>query len=824
MRKIESKSSKLVVLLALLLCIALAFVFLANENYENAVVDEQQVEKIYYDGSVEEDFADDTVLITLNKEATRQFLTYTPEDFPEIDCCSVEDLTGCTVDWVEKQVNGEKTEETMLIDIENYRRILSLELSENSKENVVNAIKLLETREDIYSAKPNYTLTICAVPDDEYYTDQWGLSNVEAPSAWDISTGSNAVTVGVLDTGINASHDDLIDNISDAGLHRDFTDTDNTTEIDIPTDLNGHGTHVAGIIAAQGDNEIGVTGVCWSSIELVSLRVLDEYGDGSLLSVARAISFAETNNISILNCSFGAIAGLSYLEEQLSAYSGLVVCAAGNTAVSHDDNYYYNDDGEGAIDYEDVDNNNDTNPIYPCSYTLDNIISVGASNSSDNKGYWDSYDEENDSMLSYESNYGSESVDLFAPGVNIYSTYYGGYECMSGTSMAAPMVTGAAALLLSYDSSLSTDEIKSAILDNVDTISNLDGLCLTGGRLNINNAIRSIWNSGFIYQQSEWEIDQSLGLETTNLVDTVCGDYNGDGKDDIAMLYGYDDTMEILKWHSDGTTFCYDGSVCNTPALTVSQIIKAVSGDYNGDGNDDIAVLYDTGDTTKILLWQSDGANFWYYGYVCNTTTLIGSQIKETVSGDYNGDGTDDIAVLYDYGDTTKIIMWQGDNLAFWYLGPVCNTPTFYADQIIDIASGEFTDDGVDDIIVLYDYGTVKVILWNAEDSAFWYHGTVCNTSTLYSSPVTGITSGDYNLDGIDDIAVLYETEDTTRVLLWTSDGSNFWYNGYVCNNQSGIDSDLILSVVGGDFDGCGKGGIVALYDNDGYIQMHVWL
>lgn len=251
---------------------------------------------------------------------------------------------------------------------------------------------------------------------------------------------------------------------------------------------------------------------------------------------------------------------------------------------------------------------------------------------------------------------------------------------------------------------------------------------------------------------------------------------------------------------------------------------QAVSGDYNGDGKDDIAVFYECNNTTKIILWHSDGSTFWYHGFVCNTPTLYSSQIIKAVSDDYNSDGVDDIAVLYNYGYTTKVFLWHAEGSMFWYHGPVCNTPTFYASPIIDITSGDYNNDGVSDIAVLYDYGTVKIIMWHAENSMFWYHGVVCNTPTLYASPIKGITSGDYNGDGIDDIAALYDCGATTRVIMWHSDGSTFWYNGYVCDNPEEIDPNLILDIIGGDFNGYGKDGVATFYNNDGILQLHLWL
>jgi len=165
----------------------------------------------------------------------------------------------------------------------------------------------------VLSVAPNYIYTIAATPNDTHYGhgDQWGLNGtngINAPAAWDISTGSNTVTVGVMDSGIQANHPDLTNRMSAAGLHRNCT-VDPITVVATPTDANGHGTHVAGIIGAQGNNGAGIAGVAWD-IRLVSLQVFVHdpatgNATGNTGMQIRAINFAAANNIPILNLSGG---------------------------------------------------------------------------------------------------------------------------------------------------------------------------------------------------------------------------------------------------------------------------------------------------------------------------------------------------------------------------------------------------------------------------------------------------------------------------------------------------------------------------------------
>lgn len=449
---------------------------------------------------------DSSVIVTITENATKQFRTYSEVDFKEIGCARVEDLTQYTTKYAKEKVAGVYNGESALVKTDGYKQILKLDLKRRGVKNVTRAIDILNNRNDILVAGPNCIYTLDSVPNDTYYgtENMWGLCGsygIRAESAWNISTGSGAVTVGVLDTGIQGNHPDLQNRISTAGLHRDFTvepavSVSNSNLVD----TNGHGTHVAGTIGAQGNNSLGLSGVCWN-VRLVSLRVLDENGKGSTASITQAINFAASQNIPILNCSLGTAGNDSNLRYAISNYNGLLICAAGN-------------DNE----------NNDSHPIYPASYDLPNIISVGAI---DSKG-----------ERLHSSNYGKTTVDIFAPGDNILSTYplslcpgeilvleteegervfrececswividdspktyritfkstvhfENGYHFLSGTSMAAPHVTGVAALLLAKYPNMSATEIKAAILNNVDKDSKLSELCVSGGRLNAYNALK----------------------------------------------------------------------------------------------------------------------------------------------------------------------------------------------------------------------------------------------------------------------------------------------------------------------------------------------
>lgn len=199
---------------------------------------------------------------------------------------------------------------------------------------------------------------------------------------------------------IDASHSDLTNNIYresnhnlETTLHRDFTTgVDSGTAILEPIDSNGHGTHVAGIIGACGNNNMGISGVCWN-VKFVSLKVLNSEGRGDIDWIVNAINYAASNNIPILNCSLGLPIGSAALKKAIESYKGLLVCAAGN---------------EG--------NNIDVDSFYPASYDYDNILTVGAIDSNNNRPNWNGFTNLWGLFGDKASNYGQIAVDAYAPG------------------------------------------------------------------------------------------------------------------------------------------------------------------------------------------------------------------------------------------------------------------------------------------------------------------------------------------------------------------------------------------------------------------------
>lgn len=329
---------------------------------------------------------------------------------------------------------------------------------------------------DVEYAEPNYIRKVRVTPNDTYFSQQWGLQKISAPQAWDINTGSTVV-VAIIDTGIYFNHQDLSANIwANAGESNcsDGIDNDLNGYIDDcrgwnfvannnnPMDDEGHGTHVAGIIGAVGNNGTGVSGVAWN-LKLMPLKILDSKGEGTIADEIRAISYAIAKGAKVINASFSGsdFSNAEYDAIASANTSGVLVAAAA---------------GNGGADG--IGDNNDLAPEYPASYNLANIISVAATDQND--------------LLANFSNYGINSVDIAAPGVSIFSTYPTGYANSSGTSMSTPFVSGLAGLLQGYYTGFSYSQIRSTIFRYSDTLPSLSGRVQTGARINAYKALSSL--------------------------------------------------------------------------------------------------------------------------------------------------------------------------------------------------------------------------------------------------------------------------------------------------------------------------------------------
>ena len=379
---------------------------------------------------------------------------------------------------------------------QSFKRVSGLtlvKLPENLK--VKDALPKFKGKSEILYVEPNYKYKLLSTfPNDPCGPNivdgglQWGLHNigqtggtfnadVNAPEAWDIIHDAYDIIVAIIDSGIDRMHPDLAANmwVNEAELNGipDFDDDGNGKNDDIygwdfyyndsnPMDYYGHGTHVAGIIAADGNNGIGVTGVCWN-VKLMNLKIgMDDDIYVSIDAAIDAIDYAIDKGAKVLNNSWGGGDYSQALYEEIEAADAngvLFIAGAGNNGQDNDG----------------------LHPFYPASYNCNNIISVMATDHNDNRSIWGMYE---------LSNYGATTVDLAAPGSDILSCARGGiYETHGGTSAAAPYVSGACALVWARNQSLTHLQVKEAILGSNDRLDSLSGLCVTGGRLNLFKAV-----------------------------------------------------------------------------------------------------------------------------------------------------------------------------------------------------------------------------------------------------------------------------------------------------------------------------------------------
>lgn len=345
----------------------------------------------------------------------------------------------------------------------------------------------LRRSRDVLYVEPNVVRTSSATMSDPFFDQLWALRNtaqtvqgtsgtagadIAVPSAWDLTTGSPAAPVAVIDSGVAAAHPDLRGQIATNSGERaaNAIDDDNNGYVDdvagwdfvgadpVPDDANGHGTHVAGTIAARGNDGVGIVGVA-PTARIMALRALDANGSGTLDDILSAYGYAARNGARVVNLSLGGDSFSRAERDAIAAAPGvLFVAAAGNGG----------SDGLG--------DDNDMGGEYPCAYDLPNVVCVAAS--------------DRDDRLASFSNYGAASVDLAAPGTDILSdqppssTGAARYAFSSGTSMAAPHVAGVAALAFALQPSATVGAVKQALLNGSDSRPALFERTVSGGRLN----------------------------------------------------------------------------------------------------------------------------------------------------------------------------------------------------------------------------------------------------------------------------------------------------------------------------------------------------
>ena len=431
------------ILFTFILVISSNFVFVQAVEEPNSL--DSDLNKIYSNAKIDENFKEDSVLIVVDEEYSqfKDISNYVLNELEKFNLKNIHNLIELSSEkLMNTNINSTNTELATYYEKNSFNQIIEIQLNEKNKSLVLEVIKELEKLDFIKSASPNYIIEPSYIPSEPNINSLWGIDyydGINCYDAWDIERSKSSVRVGVMDTGI-ATHEDL-----DVAQGYDTYNENNITN----DDLDSHGTHVAGTIGAR-INSIGICGVA-PNVTLVPLQITHTdpddgdqkaYSTDAVEAIEYAINLWDTEErISILNYSFGGFGTDTTVLSAVKDYPGLFVWAAGN-------------DGDDVDSFTNI-----------SQFRIRNLISVGAING--NRQKWT------------DSNYGYY-VDLFAPGVSINSTVPGGYAYKQGTSMAAPHVTGVAALLLSYNSNFSASAIKQIMIETSLEKASFSSICYSG--------------------------------------------------------------------------------------------------------------------------------------------------------------------------------------------------------------------------------------------------------------------------------------------------------------------------------------------------------
>lgn len=639
---------------------------------------------------------------------------------------------------------------------------------------------------------------LARTPDDPDFDRQWYLEKIGAPAAWDTATGSRDVVVAVLDSGVDLDHPDLEGNIwtnpnevagngvdddgngyVDDNRGWDFVEDDNT-----PTPNRGgaytedgvaHGTVIAGLIGAVGNNGEGVSGVTWK-VQIMSLRILDNVGSGESADAREAIEYAIANGADVINLSFTGYEVDTAFERTVNeAYAaGIpVVAAVGNL------------EGGGL--------NIDDTPVYPACFAgekADWVIGVAATTQEDTKAEF--------------SNYGANCTELSAPGEDIYGTMYQNddwddfqeyYEDgWSGTSVAAPLVTGAVALLKSAFPSLTPSLVRTVLQLSVDPLKErgTDAVGKLGaGRLNVGRAMEiAPAFAGTVAVVEEQEAEASEGLLPSRLiavapakgssptvrlfsgdgtlagsfdayvptfaggVRVAMGDVDGDEIDEVVTVPGPGGGPQVRVFETDGSLvsqfFAFEGT--SRTGLYVSVA------DMDGNGTEEVVVSEDAGGTGRVRVFTAAGA------VASEFVPFAGTRLSVRVAGaDVDGDGIGEIVASLGGGDgpRVRVLSLSGIRLAEFD----AYAPTY--DRGVFVSAGDIDGDGDDEIVTGTDQGGGPHV------RAFDGSGHVLASFFAYDPLFRGgvrVTVG--RLDGVDSIITAAGPGGGPHVRIFDEDGT----------------------------------------------------
>ena len=655
------------------------------------------------------------------------------------------------------------------------------------------AIKQYQADPNVAYAEPDYIVTAAAItPNDPYYgssgswgqayQDMWGLHKIRSGEAWETTQGSSDVIVAVSDTGLDLSHPDIQANLWTNPSESSYNgiDDDNNSFVDDrhgwnfaygnnnPSDDHGHGTHVSGTIAAATNNGIGVSGISWNA-KIMALKFLNNGGSGSTANGAASIIYATDNGAKIVNCSWGSTSRSQTLEDAINyAFSRgvVVVAAAGNS-------------------------DSDAGWYFPAGY--DNVITVAATG-------------QNDAKASF-SNYG-RSVEVSAPGVEILSLRAGStdmyldgshvvgtkYYRASGTSMAAPHISGLAALLLSQNPAWSNVQVMAQIVGSTDPIGDPD---LGSGRINALSALtQSALNPRVVYLGHS--IDDASGnadgrLDSGESANLVVSIKNQTAPANLTLiLTSSDPYVTVSSASADLGSVGSWGSASNTAAPFVVTVSPEAPALHQVTFTITITMSADGGSYSNSFSFQ-ERVSALVPGWPVQTGDTAFAPIA---LADMDGDGVDEVVTYSD-----RIYVWKGDGtlLPGW---PQVLPPIMAGD--VPIMVGDLEGDGSPEIVLL---GVDQVFAWAADGSAKPGFPIVLpiipateTISELYPGFLGG-TLADFDGDGKLEIAAPSYWQG--KVYMWRHDGTAV--PGWPISIERADIANLPKVPAAGDLDGDGS-------------------
>ncbi|MBU2461519.1 S8 family serine peptidase, partial [bacterium] len=464
------------------------------------------------------------------------------------------------------------------IEEEKFASVYRIKFSE--KQDVFKVIEAYKKNSDIAYAEPNYIRKALLYPNDPSFDNQWGLDTIKAEEGWDITMGTNSITIAIIDTGIDLDHADIFSTGTPFSVAspKIIKGLDYVNNDEIPDDDHGHGSHVAGIASALTNNGTGGAGVA-GNCRLLALKVLDSNGYGYDSDIADAILAARTR-AKVINMSLGGPEYSQTLEaacDSAKEYGVLVIAAAGN--------------------------DNSTSKVYPAAY--DSVMAVAATDGLDNRCSF--------------SNYG-DWVDIAAPGKNILSTDKDGkYNIFSGTSVAAPFVSGLAGLLFSYLGTLTATDVRDIIQKTADTLSWYGS---GAGRINVRRALY------------EWNVNVPPVIKSISVSDDYFSPGTSAGSKDTVMVTVDSNepgtfSVKVNSQVPDGTsvgtlvnvsagiyrgTFVWNGSYTSGPALDGTCLITVTVFDIPGSSTSaSVSVVIDR-TWPSLSLNENTGGEIFYRG------------------------------------------------------------------------------------------------------------------------------------------------------------------------------------------------------------------